>query len=138
MRELKLSHLAVACPSPHQQKRHLDQRRRTLPPQRRPAFRSCLPFRNEKPEHPYKTDTKSQATISSNLASYILCSFALSATTCTQESRSPMFLILAVVLIILWLGGFFVLHISSFLIHLLLIFAVISIIMNFVSGKRAV
>ncbi len=48
-----------------------------------------------------------------------------------------MFLILAVVLIVLWLGGFLVLHISSFLIHLLLIFAVISIIMNFVTGKRA-
>ena len=49
-----------------------------------------------------------------------------------------MFLILAVVLILLWLGGFFVLHISSFLIHLLLIVALISIIMNFVSGKRTV
>jgi hypothetical protein len=49
-----------------------------------------------------------------------------------------MFLILAVVLILLWLGGFFVLHISSFLIHLLLIVALISIIMNFVGGKRAV
>ncbi len=49
-----------------------------------------------------------------------------------------MFLILAVVLIVLWLGGFFVLHISSFFIHLLLIFALISIVMNFVSGRRAV
>ena len=49
-----------------------------------------------------------------------------------------MFLILAVVLVILWLGGFFVLHISSFLIHLLIIFAIISIIMHFVGGKRAV
>jgi hypothetical protein len=49
-----------------------------------------------------------------------------------------MFLILAVVLIVLWLGGFFVLHISSFFIHLLLLFALISIIMNFVSGRRAV
>lgn len=48
-----------------------------------------------------------------------------------------MFLILAVVLIILWLGGFFVLHISSFLIHLLIIFAVISVIMHFVTGKRS-
>jgi hypothetical protein len=47
-----------------------------------------------------------------------------------------MFLILAVVLIILWIGGFFVLHISSFLIHLLIIFAVISIIMHFVTGKK--
>ncbi len=41
-----------------------------------------------------------------------------------------MFLILAVVLVLLWLGGFFVLHVSSFLIHLLLLFALISIIMN--------
>lgn len=49
-----------------------------------------------------------------------------------------MFLILGLVLIVLWLGGFFVLHVSSFLIHLLLLFALISIIMNFVSGKRSV
>ncbi|HTH53217.1 MAG TPA: lmo0937 family membrane protein [Edaphobacter sp.] len=48
-----------------------------------------------------------------------------------------MYIILAVVLIILWLGGFFVLHISSFLIHLLIIFAVISFIMHFVTGKRS-
>jgi multisubunit Na+/H+ antiporter MnhG subunit len=54
-----------------------------------------------------------------------------------QERRYLMFLILAVVLVILWLGGFFVLHISSLLIHLLLIFAVISIIMNFVGGRRS-
>ena len=47
-----------------------------------------------------------------------------------------MFLILAVVLVVLWLGGFFVLHVSSFLIHLLIIFAIISLIMHFISGKR--
>jgi hypothetical protein len=55
-----------------------------------------------------------------------------------EERRSFMFLILAVVLVLLWLGGFFLLHVSSFLIHLLLLFAVISIIMNFVGGRRAV
>jgi predicted nucleic acid-binding Zn ribbon protein len=61
-----------------------------------------------------------------------------------ERSRDPvrrkkviMFLILAVVLVVLWLGGFFVLHVSSFLIHLLLIFAVISLIMNFVGGRRS-
>ena len=48
-----------------------------------------------------------------------------------------MFLIIAIVLLVLWLGGFFVLHISSFLIHLLIIFAVISFILNFVTGRRA-
>jgi hypothetical protein len=55
-----------------------------------------------------------------------------------KKRGSFMFLILAVVLVLLWLGGFFVLHVSSFLIHLLLIFALISIIMNFVGGRRAV
>jgi hypothetical protein len=48
-----------------------------------------------------------------------------------------MFLILAVVLVILWLGGFFVMHVTGFLIHLLIIFAIIALIMHFVSGKRA-
>ena len=48
-----------------------------------------------------------------------------------------MFLILGLVLIVLWLGGFFVLHVSSFLIHILLIFAVISLVMHFVSGGRS-
>jgi len=55
-----------------------------------------------------------------------------------SKKGTLMFLILAVVLVLLWLGGFFVLHVSSFLIHLLLLFALISIIMNFVGGRRAV
>ncbi|HEY5330312.1 MAG TPA: lmo0937 family membrane protein [Acidobacteriaceae bacterium] len=48
-----------------------------------------------------------------------------------------MFLILAIVLVVLWLGGFFLMHITSFFIYLLLIFAVISLVMHLVSGKRA-
>jgi hypothetical protein len=47
-----------------------------------------------------------------------------------------MFLILAVVLVVLWLGGFTLFHVTGWLIHLLLIFAVISIIMHFVTGSR--
>lgn len=47
-----------------------------------------------------------------------------------------MFLILAVVLLVLWLGGFFVFHISSLLFKLLLIFVVISFIMHFVTGSK--
>jgi hypothetical protein len=48
-----------------------------------------------------------------------------------------MWLLLALILVILWAGGFFVMHISSFFIHLLIIFAVISLIMHFVTGRRA-
>ena len=50
---------------------------------------------------------------------------------------NDMFLLLAIVLLILWVGGFFVMHISSFLIHLLIIFAVISLVMHLISGRRA-
>jgi hypothetical protein len=35
-----------------------------------------------------------------------------------------------------WIGGFLVFHVASFLIHLLLIFAVISLILHFVRGSR--
>ena len=48
-----------------------------------------------------------------------------------------MFLILAAVLIVLWLGLFVGLHVTSFFIHLLIIFAVISAIMHFVGGNKA-
>jgi hypothetical protein len=43
--------------------------------------------------------------------------------------------IIAAVLIVCWLLGFFVLHVSSFLIHILLIIGVIMVIMHFVRGR---
>jgi hypothetical protein len=49
-----------------------------------------------------------------------------------------MFLILAIVLVVLWLGGFLVFKTAGVLIHLLLLLAIISLIMHFVSGKRSV
>jgi hypothetical protein len=45
--------------------------------------------------------------------------------------------ILFVILLIAWLGGFTVFHVASGLIHLLLVFAVISLIMHFVLGPRS-
>jgi hypothetical protein len=48
-----------------------------------------------------------------------------------------MFLILALVLILLWVGGFFMFHTAGFLIHLLLVFAVISIIFHFLRGRSS-
>jgi hypothetical protein len=49
----------------------------------------------------------------------------------------PMFLILAVVLVVMWLGGFVMFKSAGLLIHLLLLFAVISIIMHFITGSRS-
>jgi hypothetical protein len=52
--------------------------------------------------------------------------------------EGPMFLILALVLFIAWIGGFVMFKSAGLLIHLLLIFAVISIVMHFISGRRTV
>lgn len=48
------------------------------------------------------------------------------------------FLVVALMLLIFWAGGFLVFHVASGLIHLLLLFAVISLVMHFVAGMRAV
>jgi len=45
--------------------------------------------------------------------------------------------ILFIVLLIAWIGGFTVFHVAGVLIHLLLVFAVISLILHFVMGARA-
>jgi len=45
------------------------------------------------------------------------------------------FIVLFVILLLAWLGGFLVFHISSFLIHILLLFAVISLIAHLFQRK---
>jgi len=47
-----------------------------------------------------------------------------------------MFLIIALLLLVAWAGGFLVFHTAGFLIHILLVFAVISIIFHFLRGSR--
>ena len=50
-----------------------------------------------------------------------------------------MFLIIGIVLVLAWVFGFVVFHTAGLLIHLLLVFAVISIIFHFLRGSsRAV
>ena len=48
-----------------------------------------------------------------------------------------MFLIIALVLVVLWLGGFVMFKSAGILIHLLLIFAVICVIAHFLTGRSA-
>ena len=48
-----------------------------------------------------------------------------------------MFLGLALVLLLLWVGGFVVFHVSAFAIHILLILAVISVIFHFMRGRTS-
>ena len=47
-----------------------------------------------------------------------------------------MFIVLALILAIAWIGGFAVMHVSSMAIHLLLLFALVSVIMHVVRGRR--
>ena len=55
-----------------------------------------------------------------------------------KEKKMSIWTILFVVLLIAWIGGFTVFHVAGGLIHLLLVFAVISLILHFVMGRRTV
>ena len=44
--------------------------------------------------------------------------------------------IVAIILVIAWIGGFTVFHVAGGLIHLLLLLAVISVVLHFVLGTR--
>jgi len=48
-----------------------------------------------------------------------------------------MFLLLAIILGIAWIGGFAIFHVTSVAIHILLVLAIVSVAMHFVRGKRA-
>ena len=49
-----------------------------------------------------------------------------------------MLLTIAIILLILWALGFFALHVTSALIHLLRVVGIIVLIWNFVAGRRRV
>jgi hypothetical protein len=46
------------------------------------------------------------------------------------------FLVIALLLMVLWAGGFLMFHVASGLIHLLLLFAVISFVAHLLMGPR--
>ena len=49
-----------------------------------------------------------------------------------------MFLVLFFILLVFWLLGFAAFHVAGGLIHLLLLVAVISLVVHFITGRRAV
>ena len=55
----------------------------------------------------------------------------------SEEKKMSIWTILFVILLIAWICGFTVFHVAGGLIHLLLIFAVISLILHFVMGRSA-
>jgi len=48
-----------------------------------------------------------------------------------MSKEAGMFIVLFLILLLAWLGGFLVFHVSSALIHILLLFAVLSLIVHF-------
>lgn len=46
------------------------------------------------------------------------------------------FLAIAILLFILWIGGFVVFHVASALIHLLLLIAIVFLVIHFFTGSR--
>jgi Family of unknown function (DUF5670) len=48
-----------------------------------------------------------------------------------------MFLGIGIVLVLLWLGGFVMFHTAGFLIHILLVLAVISLVFHFLRGRSS-
>ncbi len=55
-----------------------------------------------------------------------------------KTMRMGPFLIIALLLMFMWAGGFLMFHVAGGLIHLLLLFAVISFVVHLVSGPRTV
>jgi len=56
----------------------------------------------------------------------------------TAAEDVSMLLILAIILLIAWLCGFLVFHVTSGLIHLIVVIAIILFILHFVRGRRVV
>jgi hypothetical protein len=50
--------------------------------------------------------------------------------------RGLIWLVLALLLFFAWIGSFVMYHVAGFLIHLLLIFALLSLILHLFSGRR--
>jgi Family of unknown function (DUF5670) len=53
------------------------------------------------------------------------------------QGASRMWIGIAIILLLLWAGGFFAFHVAGFLIHILLILAVVSFVIHFITGRRA-
>jgi hypothetical protein len=54
----------------------------------------------------------------------------------TEENIMSIWMILFILLLLAWIGGFAVFHVAGGLIHLLLLFALVSFVLHFLFGSR--
>ena len=52
------------------------------------------------------------------------------------KMRFGPFMVIALLLLLMWAGGFLMFHVASGLIHLLLLFAVVSFVVHLATGSR--
>jgi Family of unknown function (DUF5670) len=55
----------------------------------------------------------------------------------SREGDADMLGLIALVLIVLWLLGFLAFHISTGLVHILLVIGLVLLVLHFVSGNRS-
>ena len=53
------------------------------------------------------------------------------------QGAPEMWLALAIILILLWVGGFLLFHVAAFALHILLIVAAVALVIHLLSGRRA-
>ena len=56
----------------------------------------------------------------------------------SPQGAPEMWLALAIILILLWVGGFLLFHIAAFALHILLIVAAVALVIHMLSGRRVV
>jgi hypothetical protein len=56
----------------------------------------------------------------------------------SPQGAPEMWLALAIILILLWVGGFLLFHIAAFALHILLIVAAVALVIHLLSGGRRV
>jgi Family of unknown function (DUF5670) len=47
-----------------------------------------------------------------------------------------MWIVIGIILLLLWAGGFVMFHVAGFLIHILLICAVVAFVIHLITGRR--
>jgi hypothetical protein len=56
----------------------------------------------------------------------------------SPQGALEMWLALAIILILVWVGGFLLFHLAAFALHILLIVAAVALVIHLLSGRRVV
>ena len=66
----------------------------------------------------------------------VLCSEERLGMRYSAQGALAMWLALAIILILLWVGGFLLFHVAAFVLHILLIIAAVALVIHLLGGRR--